>query len=254
MAISAVGWVSGGSVLRLYRPLLAEGPDAEGPAAEGPRRGAAAPSLAPVEATPALAGREDADPAAAGREAGRLGAEDPRGADSILNRRLDDLLGQKGSMERARNQAKGERSAEVVNQLAQLKSRDSAVRSHEAAHVAAGGRYITGGASYSYQRGPDGVQYAVGGEVGIDTSPVPGKPEETAQKMRIVRAAALAPSEPSGPDLAVAAAAAQAEAEALAEMAQARAEAASARYRAEAGAGQAGTDRSAPRTFLDMVA
>ena len=78
--------------------------------------------------------------------------------------------------------------------------------------MAAGGRYITGGASYTYERGPDGAEYAVGGEVGIDTSPVPGNPEATAEKMRIVRAAALAPSDPSAADLAVAASAAEAEA------------------------------------------
>jgi hypothetical protein len=192
-----------------------------------------------VKAIPPLAGREDADPAEEKREADRLGAEDPRGADSILAHRQDELLGQKGSLERARAQAKGERSAEVASQLAQLKSRDSEVRSHEAAHMAAGGRYVTGGASYTYQKGPDGGQYAVGGEVGIDTSPVPGKPEETAQKMRIVRAAALAPSEPSGPDMAVAAAAAQAEATALAEIAQARAEETAKRFGAGAAAGGA---------------
>jgi hypothetical protein len=205
MAISAVGSATSGSLLQLYR--------AEGSAVEGPRRGAA-PSLAPVKAISPLAGREDADSAGRAsadkaeekREAERLGAKDPRGADSVVSRRMD------------------ERSAEVASQLAQLKSRDSEVRSHESAHMAAGGRYVTGGASYTYQKGPDGGQYAVGGEVGIDTSPVPGKPEETAQKMRIVRAAALAPSEPSGADIAVAAAAAQAEAAALAEIAQARAE------------------------------
>ncbi len=94
--------------------------------------------------------------------------------------------------------------------------------------MAAGGRYITGGASYTYERGPDGAEYAVGGEVGIDTSPVPGNPEATAEKMRIVRAAALAPSDPSAADLAVAASAAEAEAQAMAEIAQARLAASSA--------------------------
>jgi hypothetical protein len=135
--------------------------------------------------------------------------------------------------------------------------------------MAAGGRYITGGATYSYQRGPDGAEYAVGGEVGIDTSPVPGHPEETVQKMRIVRAAALAPSEPSGADLAVAAAAAQTEAEALSELAQANAAAASsaasasnprgaelaARYGHEAGSATlAYEDSPVSGTPLDVVA
>jgi hypothetical protein len=77
---------------------------------------------------------------------------------------------------------------------------------------------VRGGAAYAYQRGPDGQDYAVGGEVGIDTS-VPADPREAAQKMRTVRAAALAPADPSPADLAVAAAAAVAEAQALAELA-----------------------------------
>jgi hypothetical protein len=175
---------------------------------------------------------------------------------------LEELLGQKSAVERKQAEEKGSRSAEVVSQLAQLKSRDSEVRAHEAAHMAAGGRFVTGGASYTYQKGPDGGQYAVGGEVGIDTSSVPGRPEETAQKMRTVRAAALAPSEPSSADLSVAAAAAQAEAEALAEIAQKRAEELAGLYRKEsdsgagagAGAGREGEAREARPDSIDMVA
>jgi hypothetical protein len=99
--------------------------------------------------------------------------------------------------------------AEAV--LRQLRSRDSVVRAHESAHIAAGGGVVTGGAHYSFQKGPDGKNYAVGGEVGIDTSPVPGNPRATIAKMETVKAAALAPAEPSGQDQSVAAAASQAE-------------------------------------------
>ncbi|MBK1693167.1 hypothetical protein CKO09_00205 [Chromatium weissei] len=88
-----------------------------------------------------------------------------------------------------------------------LKQRDTEVRAHEQAHIAAGGRYITSTASYDYQTGADGVRYAIGGEVGIDTSPVAGNPAATLDKARTVRQAALAPAEPSGQDLQVAAAA-----------------------------------------------
>ena len=102
-------------------------------------------------------------------------------------------------------------------QLAELKQRDREVRAHEQAHVAAGGAHVTGGQTYSYQRGPDGRAYAVGGEVQIDTSPVPGEPQETIRKMQQVQQAALAPAEPSAQDRAVAAQAAQ-------QMAQARLE------------------------------
>jgi hypothetical protein len=95
-----------------------------------------------------------------------------------------------------------------LKQLTELKTRDREVRSHEAAHQALGGQYA-GTMSFTYQRGPDGSQYAVGGEVSIDLSPVQGDPQATIEKMRIVRAAAMAPAEPSGQDRTVAAQAMQ---------------------------------------------
>lgn len=89
-------------------------------------------------------------------------------------------------------------------QVAELAERDREVRAHEMAHVAAGAGLVTRGASYTYQTGPDGQRYAIGGEVGIDTSP--GRsPEETLAKAARIRAAALAPAEPSGQDRQVAA-------------------------------------------------
>ena len=92
--------------------------------------------------------------------------------------------------------------------VSELKARDRVVRAHEMAHMAAGAGLVTRGASYTYQNGPDGQRYAVGGEVGIDTSP--GRtPEETLLKAERIRAAALAPAEPSGQDRQVAAAAAK---------------------------------------------
>lgn len=87
-----------------------------------------------------------------------------------------------------------------------LKARDAEVRRHEQAHAAAGGPYA-GSPSYTYQQGPDGRRYAIGGQVAIDASPIEGDPEATIQKLEIVRRAALAPAEPSGADRAIAAAA-----------------------------------------------
>lgn len=114
---------------------------------------------------------------------------------------------------------KTELSPEQLAQLAKLQARDREVRQHEAAHLAASGGLAISGASFSYQKGPDGVNYAIGGEVGIDTSP--GRtPEETIARARIIQAAALAPAEPSGPDRAVAAAAQQMELKARSELAQ----------------------------------
>lgn len=95
-------------------------------------------------------------------------------------------------------------SEEEQKQIDELKARDAEVKAHEQAHIAAGGSYVRGGASYDYQTGPDGKKYAVGGEVSIDTSPVDGDPQATINKAQVILKAALAPAEPSGQDKAVA--------------------------------------------------
>ncbi|MCP4020279.1 MAG: SprA-related family protein [Desulfobacteraceae bacterium] len=100
----------------------------------------------------------------------------------------------------------------------ELKLTDAEVKRHEMAHVAAGGRYITSGANFSYRRGPDGKSYAVGGEVGIDTAPVPGDPSATIQKMRQIKSAALAPASPSAQDLKIASQASAMATQALSEL------------------------------------
>jgi hypothetical protein len=117
-----------------------------------------------------------------------------------------------------------ELTPEEQQAVEKLKALDREVRTHEMAHVLAGGAYVTSGPSYTYQTGPDGKGYAVGGSVGIDTSPVEGDPEATIQKMQTVAAAALAPASPSGQDMKVAAAARQAEAKARAELAKVQVE------------------------------
>ncbi|HIJ96198.1 MAG TPA: hypothetical protein HPP94_10790 [Desulfuromonadales bacterium] len=95
---------------------------------------------------------------------------------------------------------------QIQAQVAQLKSIEEKVKAHEAAHKSAGGA-ITGAVSYSYTQGPDGRSYITGGEVPISVSP--GKtPQETINRMEQVVRAALAPSDPSSQDRAVAAQAA----------------------------------------------
>lgn len=84
----------------------------------------------------------------------------------------------------------------------ELQSRDVEVRAHEAAHQGAGGG-MTGGASFSYQKGPDGRMYAIGGEVSISI-PSGSTPQETIRNAQQAIAAAMAPSDPSGQDFAVA--------------------------------------------------
>ncbi len=102
--------------------------------------------------------------------------------------------------------------------VAELRARDSEVRAHEAAHIAAGGGIVKGGASFTYQKAPDGRLYAVGGEVPIDASEE-NTPEATIQKMQQVRSAAMAPSNPSPTDYKVAANAMMAEMKARQELA-----------------------------------
>ena len=99
-----------------------------------------------------------------------------------------------------------------------LKARDLAVRQHEQAHLAVAGGLALSGASYTYQRGPNGINYAIGGEVRIDTS-AGSTPQETIERAQRIAAAALAPADPSGPDRAIAAQARQLEQQARAELA-----------------------------------
>jgi hypothetical protein len=106
--------------------------------------------------------------------------------------------------------------SQEAEQIRDLKKRDSEVKAHEQAHMAAGGGLVRGGAGYTYEKGPDGAMYAVGGEVKIDSSPA-RTPDQTIRKAQQIRRAALAPAQPSGTDRAVAAAASQMEAQARAE-------------------------------------
>lgn len=106
----------------------------------------------------------------------------------------------------------------IAQMLSQLRARDTEVRAHEMAHLSVAGQYATSGMSFSYQVGPDGKSYAIGGEVEIDVSAVSGDPEATIQKMRVVQAAAMAPAEPSAQDVRVAAAAQQTASAAQAEL------------------------------------
>lgn len=124
----------------------------------------------------------------------------------------------------------------------ELRARDAEVRRHEAAHAAAGGEHA-GSPTYTYQTGPDGRQYAVGGEVSIDTSPVKGDPEATIRKAQQIKAAATAPADPSSQDRRVAAQADALAQQARAELTAEKREEQQARETgaAETGSGGAGT-------------
>jgi len=105
-----------------------------------------------------------------------------------------------------------------LQQVRELKARDREVRVHEQAHLSAAGKYANGGASFTFQRGPNGTLYATGGEVSIDTSPVPNEPQATLEKANAIQRAAHAPTQPSAQDRAVAAKASQMATEARTEL------------------------------------
>jgi hypothetical protein len=69
--------------------------------------------------------------------------------------------------------SEAELTDEEGQEVDKLKARDREVRAHEQAHLAATGSYAQGGPTFEYQRGSDNKQYAVGGEVQIDTSSSP---------------------------------------------------------------------------------
>ena len=98
--------------------------------------------------------------------------------------------------------------------IVELAARDREVRAHESV----GGQYA-GAPSYSFQRGPDGVNYAVGGEVSISLSSGGGDPRQSLAAAEQVRRAALAPADPSAQDRRVAAAATVAATQARVELA-----------------------------------
>ena len=105
---------------------------------------------------------------------------------------------------------KQELTSQEKREVNSLRMRDEAVRNHERAHLQVAGRWANSGANYSFKRGPDNKLYAVAGEVNIDIGE--GRtPDETIQKMQVIKRAALAPVDPSAQDKRVAARAASIE-------------------------------------------
>ncbi len=102
-------------------------------------------------------------------------------------------------------QQKNENSTELTTdekaELTKLQSVDSKVRAHEAAHQS--GAAASGGASFTYVKGANGVMYAVGGEVPVRMQSG-STPQETMANAQAVISTALAPADPSAQDIAVA--------------------------------------------------
>jgi hypothetical protein len=135
--------------------------------------------------------------------------------------------GQDASAGKENAEDKQQQQAEQ-QKITELKQRDTEVRAHEQAHASLGGQYASS-PQYEYERGPDGRRYAVGGEVSIDISEA-STPEETIRKAQQVKAAALAPSEPSAQDLRVATEATQITLEARSEISREKAQEAQEAY------------------------
>ena len=127
--------------------------------------------------------------------------------------------GQQTSPESRDVRQASELDASERRELEKLKARDREVRAHETAHKTAAGSLVRGGAQFEFETGPDGRRYAVGGEVSIDTSKVPGDPQATISKAQTIQRAANAPAQPSSQDRTVAAQATRMEAEARQELA-----------------------------------
>jgi hypothetical protein len=129
-----------------------------------------------------------------------IGISQAKGVELVMQRdQLD------GTLPRGKSAAQQDAGLTPADQrrVDQLKQIDRNVREHEAAHLRAGQGVVTSGASFTYTYGPDGKAYAVGGEVGVDTSKE-AKPEQNIDKGARIQAAALAPRDPSPQDYRVA--------------------------------------------------
>ncbi len=150
--------------------------------------------LAPVE--------EGAEPAAAfNDQENEQAVEERREQQEQSAEQLADEQADDGRVEQAREREQQQLDLREIRQLA---SRDREVRAHEQAHSAVGGQYA-GSPSFQFARGPDGVNYAVSGEVAISVPSSSDNPELTIAAAEQVRRAALAPADPSPQDHRIAA-------------------------------------------------
>jgi hypothetical protein len=175
--------------------------------------GAIGGGVSPFVTVPPIRSTEPSGDGTAGALGTKSGLGESKSAISTSPREQSESGGALGGTQRL-----SEDDQKIVQEL---KARDSEVRQHEQAHVAAAGRYANGGPQYEFTTGPDGRQYATGGHVSIDVSPA-STPEATIQKAQVVRRAALAPAQPSGQDRAVAAQASQLESDARREIREAQ--------------------------------
>ncbi len=140
------------------------------------------------------------------------------------NRETEEKEKEKQETQDGEEKPRAESSTQVTPEEQQvvdeLRSTDQKVRTHEQAHAAAGGHNVR----YEYETGPDGRQYAVAGTTDIDIYAAGNDPDGKMAQAQKMRSAALAPADPSGQDLAVAAKATRLEMDARREKADAELE------------------------------
>lgn len=166
------------------------------------------------------------------------------GSDKSSTNKGDEVSTSASSGEEARSDDEKNQQLEEIRALV---ARDREVRAHEQAHASVGGQYA-GSPSYAFQTGPDGVKYAVGGEVAIALPSINGDPEQAIRAAEQVRRAALAPADPSGQDRSVAAQASQIVADARVLAAQLQREEQRLEKEQQQTVDQAETEREAERT------
>ncbi|MFQ3196373.1 MAG: hypothetical protein ACJAUL_001069 [Paraglaciecola sp.] len=173
------------------------------------------------ETVPALSGAENGAPETGlGNEADRLKSPaqpvvyerpqtsaQPQGETEQNAANQDNAKDASAGKEEAEQRQQAQQEQQKMAEIAELKERDAEVRSHEQAHASLGGQHAAA-PQYNYTNGPDGRRYAVDGYVSIDIAQATS-PEETIGKMQQVKAAALAPAEPSAQDVRVASQASQ---------------------------------------------
>jgi hypothetical protein len=82
--------------------------------------------------------------------------------------------------------------------LEKFEQRDAEVKAHELAHQTNSGG-LAGAASYTYQQGPDGKMYAIGGSVPI-TFKSGSTPQESIKNAKAIASATTSPDAPSSRD------------------------------------------------------
>ncbi len=153
------------------------------------------PALKNTESNARSGGRTDRD--AANEQQSAVGepvsAEVKSEVGAVSNESArDSSVATQSAAQRARSgvAAESELTSAKRQVISELAARDREVRDHEAAHTNTGGRF-TGASSFTYERGPNGRNYAVAGEVSIQvSSSAIESPQDAVERVQAVRRAA----------------------------------------------------------------